>query len=237
MMIYPIFKTDRGTVVDFKNGIWENGAYTEQPLRFINFAALNYHSTFCGATSAVKNYLGVVDLSGGSDPSNGGRLTGKYYNFHSFAFNWSDPGPVPGMLGAEVGMFLNTVRRADLNITTAEWVGLASRTEPPVARTRAVLASTDPVALDYHATKYILYPNSHIPLHNPDNSKSPLHQYLVKCAQVGDCIFDERRVAVKSYDYNAGGLQGDSDLVVKAPIAWGGDLKSIFKYAYLRFAG
>jgi hypothetical protein len=42
-------------------------------------------------------------------------------------------------------------RKADLNIISAEWTGLSSRTDPPIARTQAVLASIDPVALDYLA--------------------------------------------------------------------------------------
>ena len=108
-MTYPIFTTDKGTIVDFKNGIWEKGSYTEQPLRFINFSALNHHSAYCGVTSAVKNYLGVTDLSGGPDPINGGRLTREYCNFHSFPFDKWAPGPKPGMLGKEIGIFLNTV--------------------------------------------------------------------------------------------------------------------------------
>jgi hypothetical protein len=39
IMTYPIFETDRGTVVDFKNGDWEKGAYTGRPMKFVNFAA------------------------------------------------------------------------------------------------------------------------------------------------------------------------------------------------------
>jgi hypothetical protein len=235
IMTYPVFKTDMGTVIDFKKGIWEKGKYTEQPLRFINFAALNHHSTYCGATSAVKNYLGVSDLSGGPDPHDGGRLTGKYYNFHSFPFNKWAPGPEPGMIGAQIGVFMNTIRKADLNIITAEWVGLASRTEPPVARTRAVLACKDPVALDYHATKYVLYPNSRLAIHNPDDAESPLHQYLVRCAEKGGGIFDERKVAVRSYDFKTNAFQGDDDLVVHGEKTWGSNAKIILKYLMLRY--
>jgi hypothetical protein len=44
-------------------------------LKFVNFAALNHHSTYCGMTSTIKNYLGVSDLSGGPDPFNDGKLT------------------------------------------------------------------------------------------------------------------------------------------------------------------
>jgi len=64
------------------------------------------------------------------------------------------------MLGAEVGHFLKTVRRPALNITTAECCGLVDRLGPPVAWTRAVAASTDPVALDFHTAKYVLFANS-----------------------------------------------------------------------------
>jgi len=235
IMTYPIFTTDKGTIVDFKNGIWEKGLYTEQPLRFINFAALNHHSAYCGITSAVKNYLGVSDLSGGPDPINGGRLTGEYFNFHSFPFDKWAPGPKPGMLGKEIGIFLDTVRKADLNITTAEWVGLASRVAPPVARTRAVMACTDPVALDYHAAKYVLYPNSNMSIHNPDKEKSPVRQYLKECAEMCGCLLDESHVKVESYDHQKKRLQTDEDLIVKGEMQWGSDPKILLKYFVLRY--
>lgn len=235
IMTYPIFKTDKGTVIDFKNGIWERGSYTGQPLRFINFAVLNHHSTYCGATSAIKNYLGVIDLSGGPDPNNGGCLTKNYYNFHSFPFNKWSPGPVPGMLGAEIGVFLKTIRKANLNITTAEWIGLSSKTDPPVARTQAVLACSDPVALDYHATKYILFPNSKLTIHNPDHHNSPLHQYLVKCAETGGGTYDEKYVHVMSYDFKTKGIQKDGELVVIGDKKWGNNVKALMKYLVLRY--
>lgn len=233
IMTYPIFTTDKGTVIDFKNGIWERGSYTGQPLRFINLAALNHHSTYSGATSAIKNYLGVTDLSGGPDPSNGGCLTKNYYNFHSFPFNKWASGPQPGMLGAEIGAFLKTTRKADLNITTAEWIGLSSRTDPPVAHTKAVLACTDPVALDYHATRYLLYPNSKLTIHNPDD-ESPLRQYLVKCAEAEAGIFDERHVKVESYDFKKRSLQKDDELIIIGEKTWGTNPKALLKYLVLR---
>jgi hypothetical protein len=139
------------------------------------------------------------------------------------------------MVGAEIAMFMNTVRKADLNITTAEWVGLASRTETPVARTRALLACKDPVALDYHASKYVLYPNSDMWLHNPDNPESPLNQYLTKCAEHGGGEINESKVDVKSWDFKTGRLQEDNELVVKGEREWGRDLKTLIKYFYLRY--
>lgn len=235
IMSYPIIQTDRGSMIDFKNGIWEKGAYTEQPLKLINFAALNHHSTYCGATSAVKNYLGIADLSGGSDPDQNGKLTDKYHNFHSFPFNKWSPGPVSGMLGKEIAVFMETIRRADLNITTAEWTGLASRTDPPVARTRAVLASTDPVALDYHAFKYVLHPNSKASIHNPDDRKSPVYEYLRKCAEEGGGVFDEKHVDVKSFDFEKNGLQDSRELMLFGEKDWGTNPKIILKYLLLRY--
>jgi hypothetical protein len=235
IMTYPILKTDRGTLVDFKNGVWEKGSFTGQPLRFINVAALNHHSTYCGATSAIKNYLGISDLSGGPDPHNGGRLTAEYCNFHSFPFDKWAPGPRPGMIGAEIGAFMNKIRKADLNITTAEWTGLASRTHPPMARTRAVLACKDAVALDYHAFKYVLYPNSGMAIHNPDDDGSPVRQYLSACAKEGGGIFDERKIRVKSYDVTKGVFQNDHELVIKAEKRWGSDPKTLFKYILYRY--
>jgi hypothetical protein len=235
IMTYPIFRTDRGTMIDFKNGEWKDGVYTTRQLRFINFAALNHHSTYCGATSAIKNYLGVTDLSGGSDPFDNGRLTGEYFNFHSFPFNKWAPGPSPGMIGAEIGFFMNTIRKADLNITTAEWIGLSSRTDLPAAQTQAVIASEDPVALDYHTTKYLLYPNSKIEFHNPDKDNGPLNHYLKKCADIGDWVFDESKVEIRSWDFKEKRLQDDDELVVMGERYWGSNLKALTKYAIMRW--
>jgi hypothetical protein len=234
IMTYPVFVTDRGTVIDFKDGVWEKGSYTEQPLRFINLAALNHHSTYCGMTSVIKNYMGITDLSGGPDPANGGRLTGRYFNFHSFPFNKWSPGPEAGMLGKAIGTFMKTVRKADLNIVTAEWVGLASRVEPPVARTRAVLASTDPIALDYHSAKYVLFPNSKLGIHNPDHPKSPVRPYLAECMGAGGGALDESNVEIKSFDLAANSIQTDTDLCVIGDCDWGSSIKTIFKYILLR---
>jgi hypothetical protein len=234
IMTYPIFATGQGTVIDFQKGIWEKGAYTGRPLRFINFAALNHHSVYCGMTSAVKNYMGISDLSGGPDPNRGGRLTKGDYNFHAFAFNkWSD-GPTPGALGEALGVFMNTIRKADWNIVTAEWTGLSSRTDPPAVRTRAVLACRDPVALDYHSAKYILFPNSELEIHNPENLKGPLHQTLLKCARTKAGVLDEREVGVQSFDFRTGRFQTAGEWVIKGKKVWGDQAKPILKYLVLR---
>jgi hypothetical protein len=234
IMTYPIIKTDRGTLIDFKYGIWENDQYINQPFRLINFAAINHHSSYCGITSAIKNYMGISDLSGGPDPFDDGKLTDTYYNFHSFPFNKWAPGPEPGMMGAEMGEFMRTIRKADLNIATGELVGLVSRTEPPVAKTNVILASTDPVSLDYHSAKYVLYPNSKIWFHHPDMNDSPTHQYLKSCAEKMNGEFDEKHVKVNSFDFNSSSFQSDDQLEINADIEWGSSTKQLFKYAWYR---
>lgn len=234
IMSYPIFRTDRGTLVDFRQGIWAGGAYTAQPLKFINFSAFNHHSIYCGVTGAMKNYLGISDLSGGPDPHAGGRLTDDYCNFHSFPFNRWAAGPVAGMIGAEIGLFMDTIRKADLNIMTAEWIGLVSRTELPAAQTRAVLACADPVALDFHAAKYLLHPNSRLTIHDPENPHGPLYQDLIQCSRRNGGILDEERVTVRSYNCEKRALQTGKERPVKSRIRWGLNPKMLAKYLFLR---
>jgi len=64
-----------------------------------------------------------------------------------------------------------SVRTPILNIIDAIWVSYASITGYPAAatsRTNQILASQDPVALDYWAAKAILYPIDSNPRHHPD---------------------------------------------------------------------
>ncbi len=192
-MTYPVFTSEYSkTTIDFKKGAWKNGKYTGQPVKFINFAGLNHHSSFAGATSAVKNYLGVVDLTCGYK---GARPRG-YHNFHYIG--------IPGMGGA-VGTFMKTIRRADLNIVTADWTGFGSRTDTSLAaRTRTIIAGTDPVALDYYGTKYVLYPlgGPVANLNNPDDKKGPLRKYLELCCTQGIGTLDEQKMEILKYKFD-----------------------------------
>ncbi|MBD3347195.1 MAG: DUF362 domain-containing protein [Chitinivibrionales bacterium] len=235
IMSYPIMQTDRGTLVDFKNGTWDKGAYSDRPVRLINFSALNHHSFYGGMSGSVRNYLGIADLSGGPDPFMDGRLVAHYYNFHTFPYNCWDDGSVPGLIGYAIGYFMNKIRKADLNIMTAHWCGLASRIHPPAANTKTIMASEDPVALDYHAAKYVLFPNSNAPMHDPDNLRLPLGQYLFRCAEQTGYAFDEEFVALKSYDYRKKGMQDPGDLPVRAPRIWGTDFETILRHLALYF--
>ena len=99
---------------------------------------------------------------------------------------------------------------------------------------KAVLASSDPVALDYHAAKYVLYPNSKIGIHDPDNKKGPLYVYLNACCASGGGNIDEQFVDLNSFDYSNHTIQKQSDLIIKADKKIGTDIKQIMKYIYLR---
>jgi len=193
-MTYPVFTSkSSGITIDFKNGAWKNGIYNGHPVKFINFAVLNHHSSFAGVTGSVKNYLGVVDLTCGYI----GVEPKGYFNFHHIG--------IPGMGGA-IGTFMKTVRKADLNIVTAEWVGFGSRTNTKLAvRTKTIIASTDPVALDYYGAKYILYPlgGPVAHLNNPDNEEGPFRKYLELCCAQGIGTLDEQQMKVHKFNFKS----------------------------------
>jgi hypothetical protein len=133
---YPKFKTARGTYVSFKHGVWDpdKRVYNSTKLKVINFPVLKSHSVY-GVTASVKNYMGVV-----SQP-----LT----DTHSYIGQ-----------GA-LGKVMVETRVPTLNILDAIWVNPVPRGGPDTTYSEAVqinlvLASTDPVALDYWASKHIL---------------------------------------------------------------------------------
>jgi len=171
----------------------------------------------------------------GPDPFDDGELLDGVLNYHSFPFNKWEKGPVPGMLGAEIGFFMKNVRKADLNIVAAQWTGLSTRTEFPAASTRIVLASTDPVALDFHSSKYVLFPNSGIRFHNPEWVKGPLFKYLKACAEMTGDTLDESAVKVLSWDKREDRLQKDEELIVRGKRFWGSNPKQLAKYLAMRF--
>jgi len=201
IMTYPIFTSSySGITIDFKNGAWKDGDYIDKKIKFINFSVLNHH--YLGATCAVKNHLGVVDLPGDDEGRNEfGQFPDGHYNFHSILTR--------GMGGA-IGKFFNTIRFPDLNIIAAEWVGWGSRIDPEMAiRAKRILASTDPVALDFWATKYILYPLTPEDFedkeyHHPENDYGHLWKYLYMCNSQGIGTMKEEEMTVYKFDFGSG---------------------------------
>jgi len=200
-MTYPIFTSAySGITIDFKNGAYsrdENGGchyLSEKPIRFINFSALNTHGKDTGITSSVKNYMGITDLSCGF----WGLKPEGYFNVHACGerfFPYAKAGPL--------GYFMKNIRRADLNIVTAEWVGWGSRIDIKRAtRMRTILASKDPIALDYYGAKHLLYPLSKKKWHDPDNSESSTRKFLQLALKTsGEGTLDERLMKINHFDF------------------------------------
>lgn len=227
IMSYPIFTSHySGRRIDFKNGVWEKGGYSDAPVKFINVSGLNHHGN-TGITAAIKNYLGVIDMTCGFSGDN----PEGHFNFHYIGFTWpSNPflrdalkkliksrmprmirltrravnfiGPVNGAMGGACGYFMKKIRKADLNIIAAEYVGHESRWRNAI-QLKAVLSSTDPVALDYYASKYVLLPlgGKKRASHDPDKPKITLHKCLHECHKQGIGTLDEKRMIKKKYDF------------------------------------
>ena len=229
LMTYPIFTSAySGVTIDFKHGAWRDGAYTGQPIRFINMSSLNYHGTYAGATASVKNLMGVVDMSCGF-PAPEPRNT---YNTHHIGIKSQFLGRVHRQMlrsvrihreaykavdvllaaeeymdfhftGGVLGRWISTVRKPDLNIITADWVGNGGRLDlDNASRPRALVASTDAVAADYVAAKYVLLPETrkHLPgsinckLVDPDNRDGPFHKFLLYAASETDGAMDDAHI-------------------------------------------
>lgn len=224
MMTYPVFTSGYSDItIDLKNGAWKDGKYLEKKVKLINFPGLNHHSSWAGVTCSVKNYLGIVDMSCGYH----GETPKGFYNFHYVGNHNLNLHPYLEKVrriiglgyfdhfhGGPVGYFMKQVRIADLNIVTAHWVGYGSRTDPKLsASPRALLASTDPVALDYYAAKYVLLPSTprdakarsgqyFYKLNDPDNKNGPFRWYLEECHDEGVGTLDESKMKVHRFDFN-----------------------------------
>jgi hypothetical protein len=141
---YPKFETESGTFISFKSGIW-NGTGYEKRLKVINVPVLKSHWTY-GVTASLKHYMGVQS-EGYVAGVRGGLANGH---------NTVGTGGM-GTLMVETGL-------PTLNIIDAIWINAnpyPSGSGPETHYSRAtrvnvLMASTDPVALDYWAAKHVL---------------------------------------------------------------------------------
>ena len=149
---YPKFTTVFGTRIDLKNGIW-NGSSYEDRLRLINVPVLKDHGG-AKVTSSLKHSYGLLSMRlmpQGADP----------------LYHYSD-------LGTAAATMWSAVCPADMHLVDALYSvirngpGYDSYDEAVAPRTAALLASTDPVAVDYIAGKYVLFPASDRLCHHPD---------------------------------------------------------------------
>jgi len=145
---YPCFTTAGGHRVELREGIWQENGYS-QNLKLINVPVLKHHDAGGSEiTASLKHVYGVLSMSDGNSPV-------RHY----------------AGLGETCGKMMVSVRTPVLNILDAIWVSYSSLSGYPVSTTRRtnhILASQDPVALDYWGAKYVIYPIDHNPHHHPD---------------------------------------------------------------------
>ena len=147
---YPIFTTKFGTRISLKDGILKEDKYEKSHLKFINMPVLKSHSLM-GVTAATKHYMGVLSTS----------LCNDGFDKHQ------------GMIDEGLmGRMMAQVIYPDLNVIDANYIGVSSRgpasSYDSAYKANLVLAGQDPIALDYYAAKYILYPLTKFERHNPD---------------------------------------------------------------------
>ena len=147
---YPCFTTAGGRRVELRDGIWTGSGYS-QNLKLINVPVLKHHdSGGSEITSALKLMYGLVSMADGNS------------DFRHYAG-----------LGETCGKMMVSVRPPVLNIVDAIWVSQAldQAAFPPTAtrQCNTLVASQDPVALDYWAAKHVLYPLDGNPRHHPDH--------------------------------------------------------------------
>ena len=156
---YPKFKTQFGTYVSFKEGIW-NGTGYEKRLKIINMPVLKSHSNY-GVTAALKHYMGVQSQGEGQAGLGNG---------HSSVANGG-----MGTLMAETGFpTLNIVDAIWVNANPPGYSGAGPSTPYNMAtRINVILASTDPVAVDYWAAKHVLMQTASLIGHTDTHSIDP----------------------------------------------------------------
>ncbi|MFX1565747.1 MAG: DUF362 domain-containing protein [Promethearchaeota archaeon] len=160
---YPKFQTTDGTYISFKYGIW-NGTSYENRLKIINLPILKSHVNY-GVTGASKHYMGV-ESEGYANP--GGLANGHYC-----------------IATGGMGTLLAETRYPVLNILDAIWVNAnpwpsfhcgPSTDYEEATRINVLMASTDPIALDYWAAKHVLMQTANLTGFNdmhtidPDNT-------------------------------------------------------------------
>ncbi len=147
---YPCFTTAGGRRVELREGIW-NGSSFDSNLKLINIPVLKHHDTGGSEiTGALKHVYGVLSMSDGQS------------GFRHY-----------GGLGETCGKMMVSVHTPVLNIMDAIWVSQSSLGGYPASTTtrrNQIIASQDPVALDYWTAKYVLYPIDNNDRHHPDFS-------------------------------------------------------------------
>lgn len=161
MVSYPKFQTEYDTYVSFKHGIWdpETQTYDSDKLKVINVPVLKSHSVY-GVTASVKHYMGVP-----SDVLTS-RISGRNLATHKTIGNGG------------MGTLMVETRYPVLNILDAIWINAVPGSGPKTpyeasTNTQIIMAGTDPVALDYWSSKYVLLQTWQISTNTTSDSMDP----------------------------------------------------------------
>jgi len=145
---YPCFTTTGGNRIELKEGLWTGSTHDPDRLKLINIPVFKNHSG-CAITGALKHFYGVLSMEDGA--------SGRHYS----------------QIGNQCADMWCNVQTPVLTIVDCIWVTFGHhRGYPPsiTQRTDTLLAGFDPVALDYWASKHILYPAGGNSYHDPDQS-------------------------------------------------------------------
>ncbi len=145
---YPKFTTANGTRVSLRYGVWNGSSYQPERLKLINLPVLKRH-WMAGSTIAWKNLIGFLTIA------DDGRRFGDWDRMHDFFWGYLDgPAQSYGLIGRQLAQ----VRAPDLNLVDAIWVGTQDNTSGNAVRADVLVASSDPFAVDWYASEYVLRP-------------------------------------------------------------------------------
>ncbi len=194
---YPIFESPltQGKMIDMKNGVWENGAYSGQKVKAIFMPTLNYHSPYAGITSAIKSFFGATEI-------HGGQYTGQFqghYNVHSSTYENGNADHA----GELTARYIKTMYAPIMYITCAIYSGQFGRTGHNAAtETKTVMACTNPATLDYVACRDVI-----APLRTWDNILDPdlntvTRKQILGCIGGGVGTINPNEFEIVFYDFN-----------------------------------
>jgi hypothetical protein len=145
---YPKFRSAGGSYVSMRYGVWNGSSYDADRLTFINVPVLKKHG-MADSTIAWKNLIGFVTVFDEV------RRYGDWDTMHDFFWGYTDGGNRDyGLIGREMAL----IRAPDLNVVDAIWVAIDGNTSGNALRQNVLLASTDPFAVDWYASEYVLRP-------------------------------------------------------------------------------
>ncbi len=143
---YPKFQTAGGNYVSMRYGVWNGSSYDAERLTFINAPVLKRHG-MAGSTIAWKNLIGFVTVFDEE------RRYGDWDTMHDYFWGYTEGANRDyGLIGREMAL----IRTPDLNVVDAIWVA-DDNYDGNATRQNVLLAATDPFAVDWYASEYLLF--------------------------------------------------------------------------------